>query len=115
MSPRPEPPKPASAKQSALMRALASWVPIRSLTSRHRPRVEQHLLALGERDRYLRFGYPATDEQISRYVNGLDFAQDEMLGIFNRRLQLVAMAHLAMRRCRSWPAGRRWRSSACPC
>ncbi|MFM8575636.1 MAG: N-acetyltransferase family protein, partial [Limnohabitans sp.] len=43
----------------------------------------------------LRFGYPATDEQIRRYVEGLDFRRDEIFGIFNRRLKLVAMAHLA--------------------
>ncbi|WP_077033667.1 GNAT family N-acetyltransferase [Pelomonas sp. KK5] len=84
-----------AAKPPAWLRQLASWVPIRSLASRHRGRIAQHLLALNERDRYLRFGYPATDEQISRYVVGLDFDHDEVLGIFNRRLQLVAMAHLA--------------------
>lgn len=85
----------AAPKQSAWGRYIASWVPIRSLASRHRKRILQHLVSLGERDRYLRFGYPATDEQIGRYVAGLDFQHDEVLGIFNRRLQLVAMAHLA--------------------
>ena len=54
-----------------------------------------HLLALGERDRYLRFGYMASDTQIGRYVEQLDFERDEVFGIFNRRLELVAMAHLA--------------------
>lgn len=71
------------------------WVPIRPLSPRHKPRILSHLLALSGQDRYLRFGYPATDEQIGRYVAGLDFARDEIFGIFNRRLQLVAMAHLA--------------------
>jgi len=70
-------------------------VPIRSLARRHRKRILTHLLSLNERDRYLRFGYPASDEQISKYAMSLDFARDEVLGIFNRRLQLVAMAHLA--------------------
>ena len=79
----------------ALRRSWASWVPIRSLSRRHRQRIRHHLLALNERDRYLRFGYPATDEQISRYALSLDFERDEVLGIFNRRLELVAMAHLA--------------------
>lgn len=81
---------PASALQS-----WASWVPIRSLSRRHRRRIKNHLLALSDRDRYLRFGYPASDEQIGRYAMGLDFDRDEVLGIFNRRLELVAMAHLA--------------------
>nr|WP_233253801.1 GNAT family N-acetyltransferase [Limnohabitans sp. 2KL-1] len=76
------------------MRALR-WVPIRSLSARHKPRIERHLLALAPQDRYLRFGYAATDEQIGRYVMGLNFERDEIFGVFNRRLELVAMAHLA--------------------
>ncbi len=71
------------------------WVPIRSLSPRHKPRIQKHLLSLQAQDRYLRFGYPATDEQIARYVQGLNFERDEILGVFNRRLELVAMAHLA--------------------
>jgi GNAT superfamily N-acetyltransferase len=71
------------------------WIPIRSLAPRHRDRILQHLLALSEHDRYLRFGYPAADAQISRYVDGLDFNRDELFGVFNRRLSLIAMAHLA--------------------
>jgi GNAT superfamily N-acetyltransferase len=72
-----------------------SFVPIRSLNSRHRRRIAQHLLALPAHDRYLRFGYAAADEQVQKYVDGLDFRRDEIYGIFNRRLALIAMAHLA--------------------
>lgn len=79
----------------AALQRWSSWVPIRSLARRHRHRIKLHLLSLSERDRYLRFGYPASDEQITKYAMGLDFARDEVLGIFNRRLELVAMAHLA--------------------
>lgn len=71
-------------------------VPIRALTSRHRRRVAEHLLALSEPDRYLRFGYVATDSQVNKYIDGLDFKRDEIYGIFNRQLQLIAMAHLAI-------------------
>jgi GNAT superfamily N-acetyltransferase len=71
------------------------WVPIRSLAPRHRPRIVEHLIGLSETDRYLRFGYPATDAQIAKYVDTLDFDRDEVFGIFNRRLALIAMAHLA--------------------
>ncbi len=71
------------------------WIPIRSLSPRHKPRILKHLLSLEPQDRYLRFGYPATDEQIERYVMGLNFQRDEIFGVFNRRLALVAMAHLA--------------------
>ena len=70
-------------------------VPIRSLGSGHLGRIAAHLLALDEQDRYLRFGYAANDEQIQRYVDQLDFDRDDIFGIFNRRLELIAMAHLA--------------------
>ena len=71
------------------------WIPIRSLTERHRPRILVHLMALPEEDRYLRFGYAASDAQIARYADTIDFAQDDVFGIFNRRLELIALAHLA--------------------
>jgi GNAT superfamily N-acetyltransferase len=71
------------------------WIPIRSLASHHRPRILSHLLSLNESDRYLRFGYPASDEQIERYVEHVDFDRDEVFGIFNRRLEVIALAHLA--------------------
>jgi RimJ/RimL family protein N-acetyltransferase len=70
-------------------------VPIRSLGPAHRQRIAEHLLALDPQDRYLRFGYMASDEQVRRYVDGLKFDRDEIFGIFNRRLVLIAMAHLA--------------------
>ena len=77
--------------------AASQWVPIRSLGTRHRDRIVAHLLALDQRSRYLRFGYLATDAHIDRYVAGLDFERDEVFGVFNRRLELIAMAHLAYR------------------
>ena len=73
----------------------AVMVPIRSLGAQHRARIAEHLMRLSERDRYLRFGYPATDEQVLRYVELLDFERDEVLGIFNRKLELIAVAHVA--------------------
>lgn len=76
-------------------RTPPSWVPIRSLAPRHRPRILAHLLALSDADRYLRFGQATGDSQIARYVDLLDFDRDEVFGIFNRKLALVAMAHLA--------------------
>jgi len=72
-----------------------TWVPIRTLAARHRPRVLAHLLALNERDRYLRFGFAASDGQVSGYVDKLDFERDDIIGIFNFRLELIALAHLA--------------------
>ncbi|MEO8152939.1 MAG: GNAT family N-acetyltransferase [Rhizobacter sp.] len=87
-TPLPQPPAVGTS-------ARPSWVPIRSLEERHRPRISSHLLSLEESDRYLRFGFPASDEQVQRYVDSLIFERDEVFGIFNRRLDLIAMAHLA--------------------
>jgi RimJ/RimL family protein N-acetyltransferase len=70
-------------------------VPIRSIGPGQIARIEAHLLELDSQDRYLRFGYAANDEQIRRYVAQLNFERDELFGIFNRRLELIAMAHLA--------------------
>ncbi len=75
--------------------AAAPWFPIRQLHERHRARVLNHLLGLGEADRRLRFGHAAGDEQIRQYVQKLDFGRDELFGVFDSRLRLVAMAHLA--------------------
>ncbi len=71
------------------------WIPIRSLAPRHRPRILAHLLAQNDSDRHLRFGHVASDAQVGRYVDHIDFDHDEVFGVFNRRLELVAMAHLA--------------------
>lgn len=70
-------------------------VPIRPIGPGERSRIARHLLALDATDRYLRFGYAASDEQVQRYVDGLDFERDELFGIYNRKLDLIAMAHLA--------------------
>ena len=98
---QPEPPPPDTvaagplAHAKAALERLSTWVPIRSLGRRHRRRIIEHLLALETQDRYLRFGFPASDEQIRKYALSIDFARDEVLGIFNRRLQLTALAHVA--------------------
>jgi len=78
-------------------RHLLGWLPVRNLHDRHRPRVLRHLLSLAPEDRQLRFGHVASDSQIARYVQTMDFSRDHVLGVFNRRLQIVALAHLAMR------------------
>jgi ribosomal protein S18 acetylase RimI-like enzyme len=96
-SPDSLPPAPAATVAAGETRPGRSWIPIRSLGPRHRERIVAHLTALDERSRYLRFGYQASDAQIARYVDTVDFEHDEVFGIFNRRLALIAMAHLAHR------------------
>ena len=70
-------------------------IPIRSIGPSHGERIAAHLLALDAPDRYLRFGYMASDEQVQRYVDNLDYVRDDIFGIYNRKLELIAMAHLA--------------------
>ena len=79
----------------SLWRRWTRWIPIRILSEKHRPKMIAHLQSLNAQDRYLRFGYPATDEQIENYVSHLNFEQDDIYGVFNRRLDILAMAHLA--------------------
>lgn len=81
---------------SAVIEAPAAvMVPIRSLGPAHAKRIAEHLRALSPADRYLRFGYAASDEMIERYVAKLNFERDDIFGIYNRRLELIAMAHLS--------------------
>ena len=101
-TPAPQPAEAPAAQSVAAADAVApqktahpAWIPIRSLSPRHRDLILGHLTELPERDRYLRFGYSASDAQIGRYVDGLNFERDEVFGVFNRRLELIALAHLA--------------------
>lgn len=80
-------------------------VPIRSLGPHQCHRIGAHLLSLNAADRYLRFGYAVQDAQILHYVDGLNFERDEVLGIFDRKLTLLAVAHLAY--------GQTYRSRGC--
>ena len=82
-------------RKASAKRSVPTMVPIRELSERHRGRIRAHLLKLEEGDRYLRFGYAANDEQVVRYADNLNFERDDIFGIFNRRLELIAMAHLA--------------------
>ena len=90
---RPDVPAVEAAQRSHLPHL--STVPIRSIGTNERESIARHLLALDEDDRYLRFGYAASDEQIRQYVDGLNFSRDEIFGITNRKLELIAVAHLA--------------------
>lgn len=85
----------SQATSQATSHAFSFNLPIRSLGQAYRGRIAQHLLALSPEDRYLRFGYAAGDDQIQRYADSLQFERDEIFGIHNRNLELIAMAHLA--------------------
>lgn len=91
----------AGAEPKPISPTRLAWVPIRALTARHRTKILEHLLALSPADRYLRFGSAATDAQIAHYVDLIDFDGDDVFGIFNRKLDLLAIAHLAYGRAAS--------------
>jgi len=71
-------------------------VPICHLRAYNLADIQKHLLSLNPQDRYLRFGYAANDAHITNYVRSLNFDRDDIYGIFNRDLQILAMAHLAI-------------------
>jgi len=82
-------------------------VPICHLRPYNLSDIQKHLLSLSPQDRYLRFGYAASDEHISRYVQSLNFERDEIYGIFNSDLQILAMAHLAFNNRTELPEDKR--------
>lgn len=56
-----------------------------------------HLHSLSEHDRYLRFGYPITDEGIETYVNrSFDLEQSQWFGMFDDNDNIVASVHSVM-------------------
>lgn len=68
---------------------------VKELGERDRRRVLRHLLALDSNDRLLRFGSMIPDEQITAYVDKIDFSRDIVFGVLNNVFQLVGMGHLA--------------------
>lgn len=94
----PVPPKAGGGRSNparAAWDAWTSWLPVRNLQTKHRERVLTHLLSLDSHDRHLRFGQAASDDMIRSYVARINFERDEVFGIFDARLRLLAMAHLA--------------------
>lgn len=68
---------------------------IRELGEKDRERLLAHFIELGEEDRLLRFGQITPDHVIENYVRTLDFGRDTVFGVFDGRLQLVGVGHLA--------------------
>jgi hypothetical protein len=68
---------------------------VRELHAGHRERIREHLLALGNEDRRLRFGMLASDSVINDYVDSLNFVRDSIFAVFDDKLEILGMAHLA--------------------
>ncbi|MTV40405.1 GNAT family N-acetyltransferase [Duganella radicis] len=74
---------------------MSSIVLVKELRERDRRRMLRHFLDLEDSDRLLRFGSLLPDEQVTNYVNRIDFARDMVFGVYNRMFKLVAVGHLA--------------------
>ena len=70
-------------------------VRVKELSERDRRRLLMHFLALREEDRLLRFGTVLSDELVTRYVQKLDFARDTLFGVYDSKLMLIGVGHLA--------------------
>lgn len=70
-------------------------VRVKSLSERDRRRLLMHFLALDDSDRLLRFGTTLPDELVTRYVQKLDFGRGTVFGVYNDRLRLIGVGHLA--------------------
>ena len=70
-------------------------VPVRELHAGYRDKILAHLLQLNEDDRRMRFGTHTPDEVIAAYVERLNFVRDTVFAIFDDRLNIVGLAHLA--------------------
>ena len=73
-----------------------SGIVVQRLGASHREKIVRHLLRLPADDRRLRFGAPMRDSTIETYVERIDFAHDQVFGIFGADLELWGMAHLAL-------------------
>lgn len=69
---------------------------VETLSPRHASAIAKHLTRLSPEDRHKRFGHGAGDESILRYVAGIPFGRDCLLGVFDGGLRLVALAHIAL-------------------
>ncbi|MGN6232143.1 MAG: GNAT family N-acetyltransferase [Trinickia sp.] len=97
MNPQPSTRASASIEQhdSASQAAHRAPVLVRELTAGDREQLLAHFLALGDDDRLLRFGQAAPDHVIENYVRSIDFARDTVFGVYDHRLELVGVGHLA--------------------
>jgi RimJ/RimL family protein N-acetyltransferase len=77
------------------MNSTRSAIMVRELAAHHRSRLLKHFLALGEEDRSLRFGQVVGDHVIEAYVDSIDFDRDTVFGVYNERLEVIALGHLA--------------------
>jgi GNAT superfamily N-acetyltransferase len=69
---------------------------IRRLGECDRSAVRAHFVALPADDRRLRFGSTLATGPIVDYVEGIDFARDALLGLYDPNGRLIGVAHVAL-------------------
>jgi GNAT superfamily N-acetyltransferase len=68
---------------------------VRELTATDREHLLAHFLSLDADDRLMRFGQVVPDHVIENYVRMIDFKRDTVFGVFDDKLTLVGVGHLA--------------------
>ncbi|WP_034299777.1 GNAT family N-acetyltransferase [Herbaspirillum sp. RV1423] len=68
---------------------------VKELSPRSRRHLLRHFLALEEKDRLLRFGTKLSDDLVTRYVEKIDFSRDTIFGVYDRKMRLLGVGHLA--------------------
>jgi GNAT superfamily N-acetyltransferase len=87
--------EPIALNDRASLSAGRAPVLVRELTAVDRERLLAHFLALEEDDRLLRFGQVVPNHVIENYVRAIDFTRDTVFGVFNSKLELSGVGHLA--------------------
>jgi RimJ/RimL family protein N-acetyltransferase len=80
---------------SGMNSARPKMILVLELGISHLEMIREHLLALGEEDRRLRFGMHATDTFINNYVNSFNFVRDCFFGVIDSSLKIIGLTHLA--------------------
>lgn len=75
---------------------------VQRLTEAQKPEMLRHLMALAGEDLRLRFGRSMDERALRAYVDGIDFENDRLFGIYGTDFRLIGMAHLAVNRETSW-------------
>lgn len=88
-------PATAGGSGSGQAKAARPIIFVKELSRRARKRLLRHFLALSSGDRLLRFGSVLSDDLVSRYVENIDFSRDTVFGVYDRKLRLLGVGHLA--------------------
>ena len=75
--------------------ARPKMILVLELGASHLEMIREHLLALGEEDRRLRFGMHASDTFINNYVSSFNFVRDCFFGVIDSSLKIIGLTHLA--------------------